>query len=98
MNKTAKEIIQLINDAKIPSPHYIEDIEGCEDLEHVASLGPDEHRWYICTTEVYQIGDEFVGVFGPTTLLSESMGFDDIGHTCEAVEMIKVPSFTYEEK
>jgi len=98
MSETVKEIIELINGAKIPSPHWVEDIVGCEDLKHVASLDPDKHRRYICTTEVFQIGDEFIGVFGPTTLLSEGMGYVDIGHTCEAFEMERVPSVTYKIK
>jgi len=94
----AKELASEINAAGVCSPHYIEDEMDFGDAEEVATLDRDEHRWYVIGTIVYKVGDEFLGVRGPVSLKSESMGYDDVGVTCEAFEMEAVPSVTYTRK
>lgn len=96
--KTAKEIIEQINAAKIPSPHHFEDEIDMDGIKEIATIDFDEHRWYVMGTVVYQIGEEFFGIFGPVSLKSESMDYDDIGFDCEAFEMEAVPSVTYKRK
>jgi len=67
-------------------------------------LDPDEHRWYTLETNVYQIGEEFMGVRVVGTIKSESMDRDSIYNTLkffpmkkvmvESFETIKEPSIT----
>ena len=96
--KTVKEIINEINEAKICTPHAIDDVVDISGVEQVDTIDPIEHRWYITETVVYKIGDEFFGVRGPTRLKSESMSYSDTSATCGAFEMVKVPSFTFMPK
>ena len=96
--KTTKELIDEINGAGICSPHYIEDEIDFSDAVEVTTINRDEHRWYVMGTIVYKVGDEFIGVNGPVSLKSESMGYDDVGETCEAFEVEAVPSVTYKRK
>lgn len=96
--KTAKEIVEQINAAKISSPFYVEDEIDIDGVTEVDTIGYDEHRWYVLATVVYQVGEEFFGVFGPISLKSESMGYDDVGVECEAFEMEAVSSVTYRAK
>lgn len=96
--KTAKELVAEINAAKICTPHSVEDTIDMEGVTEVATLDEDEHRWYIMATKVFKVGDEFFGVYGPVSLKSESMGYSDVGHECEAFEMEQVPSVTYKVK
>ena len=96
--KTAKEIVEQINTAKIPSHHYIEDILEMGSIAEVDTIDYDEHRWYVLATVVYKVGEEFFGVYGPVSLKSESMGYKDVGIDCEAFEMEAVPSVTYRAK
>ncbi len=69
-----------------------------DDIKEITTIDRDEHRWYVLGTVVFQIGEEFFGVHGPVLLKSESMDYSDVGHTCEAFEMVAVPSVTYREK
>ena len=96
--KTAKELVDQINAAKINTPHDVSDVIEMDGVSKVATLDLDEHRWYIVGTMVFKVGDEFFGVCGPVSLLSESMGFDDIGWECVAFEMEEVQSVTYKQK
>jgi len=96
--KTARELADEINAAAVCSPHYIEDEIEFGDATEVATVNRDEHRWYVLGTVVYKVGDEFLGVRGPVSLKSESMGYDDVGGTCEAFEMEAAPSVTYNRK
>lgn len=96
--KTAKELVDQINSAKVCTPHAIEDAINMDDVTEVETLNRDEHRWYVVGTVVFKIGDEFFGVRGPVSLKSESMGWDDVGAECEAFEMEQVQSVTYKRK
>lgn len=97
--KTVTEIINIINDAKIAAPCYLEDIVDmeAEGIKEVATIDHDEYRWYTCGTVVYKIGDSFFGIFGPVSLKEES-SYSDLGWECEAFEMEQVPSVTYKAK
>lgn len=96
--KQLKEIINQINNAKICSPHFLADEIDMTNIKEVATIDTDEHRWFIVGTVVFQYGDEFFGVYGPISLKSEDMGYDDVAFECEAFELEPVPSVTYERK
>lgn len=96
--KTAKELVDQINDAGILTPHEVEDMECADGVTDVTTLNLDEHRWYVLGTVVFKVGDEFFGVRGPVSLKSESMDWDDVGTKCKAFEMEQVPSVTYKRK
>ena len=98
MTKTAKELVCEINEAKICSPLYIEEKIAMDGVTEITTVDRDEHRWYVLGTVVYKVNDQFFGVRGPVSLKSEEMGFDDVGHKCEAFEMEAVPSVTYKRK
>ena len=94
-------IIKEINEAECYSVHYVD--EDCELFanakpELVAKgLDVDTHRWYECSTNVYKIGEWFLGVFGVSNIFSESMGYNDCDFPCVAFEMEKIPSYTYQK-
>lgn len=96
--KTAKELVDQINAAKINSPHYMDDIIDMDDIKEVTTIDRDEHRWYVMGTVVFQIGEEFFGVHGPVSRKSEDMSYSDIRVDCVAFEMVAVPSVTYRAK
>lgn len=96
--RTAKELVDKINNSELTSPCFLADDLGVEDVTEVAVLNRDEHRWYVMGTVVFKIGDEFFGVRGPIMLKSESMSWRDVGQKCEAFEMEQFPSVTYREK
>ena len=93
--KTAKELVDQINAAKVCAPHAINDVIDMDGVSEVTTLDRDEHRWYTIGTVVFKVGEEFFGVCGPVSLKSESMSWDDVGMTCEAFVMEAVPSVTY---
>jgi len=95
---TVKEAVDIINAAKIYTPHSVEDVIDMADMKEIATIEQDEHRWYVLGTVVFQAGNEFFGVRGPISLKSENMGYDDVLHVCEAFEMVQVPSVTYSRK
>lgn len=95
---TTKELIDAINEAKLDSPHYIEDEFGDEEWKEVAEIDRDEHRWYVISTRVFEVDGAYIGVCGPTGLKSEMMGWSDIGMECVAFEMEAIPSVTYRRK
>jgi hypothetical protein len=96
--RTAKELVDKINAAQVCAYHRIEDEIDMEGVTEVATIGRNEHRWYVLGTVVFKVGEEFFGVRGPVSLKSESMGWDDVGVKCEAFEMEQVPSVTYRRK
>lgn len=58
-------------------------------------LDRDEHRWYVLSTNVYAVGEEYVGVTVVESLKSESM---DVDSCCNVIEMflmreVKVVSY-----
>ena len=96
--RTAKELVDQINAESIYAPHEVEEMDGMDGVIEVITQDRDEHRWYVLGTVVFKTGNEFFGVRGPVSLKSESMGYDDVGGTCEAFEMEQVPSVTYKRK
>jgi len=54
--------------------------------------------WFVVGTIVFKIGEDYIGVRGPVSLKSESMGYDYVGHECEAFEIERVPSVTFKRK
>ena len=96
--RTAIELVNDINEAKINTPHNVEDVIDMEGVSEITQVNFDEHRWYTIATVVYSVGDEYFGVRGPVSLKSESSDWDDIGATCEAFLMEPVPSITYRRK
>lgn len=96
--KTSKELVDQINAAKLLTPNDVEDEIDMAGVRKVATIDPDEHRWYVLGTVVFQVGDEFFGVRGPVSLKSESSSYSDIEVECEAFEMVAVPSVTYKRK
>lgn len=96
--KTIKEIIEQINAAKLDTPYYVEDLDCMQDAKELDTIDLDEHRWFTNGTVVYQLGDEFFGVFGPVHINSESMYWSDCGCIARAFEMEQVPSVTYKRK
>jgi len=97
---TAKELVELINASdEVYAPFVAKELfEQMNDAKEIATQEYDEHRWYTCATVVYQIGNEFFGIFGPVSLKSKEMGYKDIEYKCEAFEMETVPSVTYKRK
>lgn len=92
--RTIEEIIQEINKANLPSVWDVEDMSS-EPLSEIVRINSGEHRWFTVATVVYQLGDKFLGVRGPVCLKSESMSWSDCRVTCEAFEMVAVPSISY---
>lgn len=97
--KTAKQIIDEINQASLWSVHHVKydlDLDGSQEL---VTINRDEHRWYTIGTVVYRAPDGLLfGVDGPCHLNSESMGYRDLEIKCTAFEMEEVPSVTYKRK
>jgi hypothetical protein len=96
--KSVVELVKEINGSGVCTPHWVVEEVDFGDAKEVATIDMDEHRWYVVGTVVYSVGDEFIGVRGPVSLKSESMGYDDTGVGCEAFEMEAVPSVTYKRK
>ena len=98
MSVISEELIKQINEAKIVSVHHLEDDFPHVEWKSIATLGHDEHRWYVIATEVYKVGGTFIGVSGLVSLKSESMSWSDADVMCEAFEMEEVQSVTYKKK
>jgi len=92
--KTTNEIIEAINNATLSSPHWIDE-EFPELGNSIAEVDEDEHRWYTVKTCVFRYGDDYIGVTGPTSLKSESMGYEDAGVECIAFEMKQIQAVSY---
>lgn len=93
-------LIKQINELKIVGLPWVADEEVSEILGKPVATGlnRDERRWYVLSTDVYKVGESFIGLHGVSGLKSESMGFDDVGIPVEAFEMEAVPSVTYRAK
>lgn len=96
--RTAKEMVDHINAAKLIAPWYMEYAIDIAGVSRVATIDYDEHRLYFLGTLVYKIGAEFFGVRGAVSLKSDAMKFSDVGAGCEAFEMEQAPSVTYKRK
>lgn len=94
----AQTMIDEINAAQLDSPHWIEDEFPQLGEPVVKELNPDEHRWYIVSTMVFEFAGAYIGVCGPTSLKSESMSYCDVGMPCQAFEMEQVQAVTYRKK
>ncbi|TFH65473.1 MAG: hypothetical protein E4G90_06160, partial [Gemmatimonadales bacterium] len=77
MMKTAKELVDQINAAKLKTPHGVSDEIDMDGVKELETIDLNSHRWYNMGTVVFSVGDEFFGVHGPVELKSESMGFSD---------------------
>ena len=93
-------IIQQVNDLKIDGLPFVEDEEVADILGKPVATGldRDERRWYVLSTDVYRVGESFIGLRGVSGLKSESMSISDVGIPVIAVEMEAVQSVTYQEK
>ena len=61
-------------------------------------LNVDTHRWYELSTEVFSVGEWFVGYRGVSNIFSESMGKEDCGISGKFFEMVPQETVTYIEK
>lgn len=61
-------------------------------------LNPDEHRWYIISTNIYKCEDGYVGVTGPSSLKSESMDWEDCYCDVVAEEYEEYTTVSYRPK
>jgi hypothetical protein len=94
-----KQLIDEINNAKLTSPHMIDDAIDMNGVVYLTTVDRDEHRWYTVGTFVLMVDNEdYLGVHGPISLKSESMGFDDCGFECTAFEMEQIQTVTYIRK
>ena len=93
-----QKVIDEINAADMKSPHWLEDELPDYKWKEIATVNPDEHRWYVISTLVFEVAGGLIGVRGPTSMKSESMDWADIGAGCTAFEMEAVPSVTYKRK
>jgi hypothetical protein len=97
MMKTAKELVDQINAAKLKTPHGVSDEIDMDGVKELETIDLESHRWYNMGTVVFSVGDEFFGVHGPVEV-EDHMRFSDIEYTCEAFEMEQIQSVTYKQK
>ena len=96
-----EKIIKEINDAEAESIYQVED--DCDSFYEAKpqllknDLDKDEHRWYEITTNVYKIGEWFLGIRGASKLYSENSAWSDLCVSTIAFEMEEVPSVTYKK-
>lgn len=98
--ESLEKLIQEINNSNLPSLHHLEDCDFFDEADPklvAEGLGVDKHRWYETTTNVYQVGDLFLGVCGASQLYSESSGWEDLCIETVAFEMKAVQTTTYEK-
>lgn len=92
------EFIEAVNNGKFNSLWEVEDeIENCPKAV-ATGLDPDNHRWYIVSTNVYECEDGFVGVTGCSMLKSEMMSWKDAMVETFASEYEAVQTITYKPK
>ena len=94
----ASELVDMINKAGLNTPYEVDEMEDIGEVEMIAAVDRSEHRWYCLGTVVFRTGEEYFEVNGPVSLKSESMTYSDVGVTCEAFLMERVPSFTYKRR
>jgi hypothetical protein len=56
----------------------------------------EKHRWYENSETIIQIGDWFIGAYGPTQLYSEMSTWEDIYQNVEFYEVEKVEKTIYD--
>ena len=99
-NMKVQELIDKINNGNY---HSVWEVElGDEFPEQVKTvengLNPDEHRWYIVSTNIYKCEDGYVGVTGPSSLKSESMDWEDCYYDVVAEEYEEYTTVSYRPK
>ena len=95
-------IIAEINNTECFSLYDVEDecelFNAAKPKKVADNLDLDTHRWYTCCTQVYKIGEWFLGLNGASDLKSEEMSWKDAYVRTAAFEMEAVPSVTYKPK
>lgn len=94
-----QEVIDLVNNGEFKSINNVED-KLPKDVKKVEkNLDQDRFLWCFVSTSVYECEDGFVGITGPSQLLSESMTWSDIDYgLCYAEEYESVQTITYKLK
>lgn len=94
-----QEVIDLVNNGEFASLCYAED-KLPKDVKKVENnLDQERYRWFVVSTSVYECEDGFVGITGPSLLLSESMTWSDVDYGgCYAEEYEEVQTITYKPK
>lgn len=99
MEMTLENVIAKIKEKGFNSlwdaDEYLEYDLGIKSIK--SGLDIDKHRWYEITTDIYQIGDRFLGVRGLSQCYSEGSDAEDCCCTTEAFEMKAVETVTYEK-
>jgi len=95
-------IVKEVNEAKCYSVYQVEDVctlfIAAKPKLVAKGLDVDKHRWYEITTDVYKIGEWFIGICGASDLFSEQMSYSDAEIETIAFEMEEVPSVSYRIK
>ena len=92
------KLIQKNMDWKEDIPAKIYDIHFKNNSNVVAEgLDVDTHRWYECSTNVYEIYGKYLGVNSVTNLFSESMDVEDCYAELSFFEMEPVTTITYKQ-
>lgn len=99
MEMTLENVAAKIKEKEFSSlwdaAEYLEYDLGIKSIE--AGLDIDKHRWYEITTDVYPIGDRFLGVRGISQMYSEDGDAEDCCDESEAFEMKEISTVTYEK-
>ena len=95
-----EEVLEHINTIKYSSlwdaDEYLEydlEVMACDE-----GLDVDKHRWYESSTNVYPIGNRFLGVRGVSHCYSEMSDASDYMCTTEAFEMEEIKTVMYIKK
>lgn len=94
-----QELIDLVNNGEFEALCHVE-YKLPNDVKKVENnLNEDRYCWFFISTSVYECEDGFVGITGPSQLLSESMTWSDIDYGgCYAEEYEEVQTITYKPK
>lgn len=93
-----QELIDKINNGNYHCVWEAEDNIPTECACVETELNPDEHRWYIVSTNVYECEDGYVGVRGVSSLKSESIFWEDVEVICSACEYEEYSTISYRPK
>jgi hypothetical protein len=52
--KTLQEVIDLVNSSSLSSPYLSDTLIDLTDIQEIAIVNRDEHRWYVLGTVVYK--------------------------------------------
>jgi hypothetical protein len=99
-----KELIAKLNALKIVEndglpydlpQEVVDKYPGLKDTI-AEGIDPDEHRWYVLTTSVYEVSGAYIGVRVVETIKSESMGRKDVHNILNFFPMKKVMVESFE--